>query len=52
MTSLKKNADFVNIYADVSKFYDDPISIQIHACYLCFNIFQIRDQLFSNNYSN
>ena len=43
--------NFVYIYADVSKFYDDPMSIPIHICYLCFNIFQMRGQLFSKSYS-
>ena len=41
--------NFVNIYIDVITFYDDPMSIPIHAFYICFNIFQMRGQLFSNN---
>ena len=44
--------NFVNIYIDVIKFYDDPMSIQIHIFYIRFNIFQMRGQLFSTNNSN
>lgn len=39
--------NFVNIYIDVNKFYDDPMSIQIYIFYISFNIFQMRGQLFS-----
>ena len=31
--------NFVNIYIDVNKFYDDPMSIQIYIFYISFNIF-------------